>query len=96
MPAFLNPDVRNWMTATYPTELIAAKASGGSELDLSRIQNALMQRALEEQRMKLVQVEGQLRDVVRLLERISINSEALAAPRGYLDVVSRCPKSQGM
>lgn len=73
------------MTNTYPSELVAARATGGNELDLSRIQNTLMQRALEESRSKLANLEGKMEHLTKFMEA---RTQVLAPPQGYFNTAT--------
>ncbi|KAJ6548089.1 hypothetical protein B0H10DRAFT_2170043 [Mycena sp. CBHHK59/15] len=48
LPAFENDDVRNWMKTTFPAELSLLQAKAGNPIDLVNIQNAILQKALED------------------------------------------------
>ncbi|GLB44253.1 hypothetical protein LshimejAT787_1601830 [Lyophyllum shimeji] len=53
LPAFTSPDVKNWMTTRFRTDLMMLRANAGSPVDLQRIQNHTLQLALEEVRTLL-------------------------------------------
>ncbi|KAJ7234969.1 hypothetical protein C8J57DRAFT_1573095, partial [Mycena rebaudengoi] len=67
--ALAHPDVRNWMTHRYPSELAVLQANAGSPIDLERIQNTHLRVALEEMRSLLATQNLELKKVTRLLER---------------------------
>lgn len=69
LPALAHPDVRNWMTHRYPSELAVLQAYAGSPIDLEHIQNTHLRVALEEMRSLLAAQNLELKKVTRLLER---------------------------
>ncbi|KAJ7751177.1 tRNA synthetases class II (A)-domain-containing protein [Mycena olivaceomarginata] len=48
LPAFCNPDVRNWMESTFPSELSLLQAKEGNPADLLLVQNAVLRKTLED------------------------------------------------
>jgi hypothetical protein len=69
LPVLTRPDVRNWMTTVFPTELAQLQASAGSPVDLMRIQNEAMRQALEENRVQLREVRLELAGFRKSFER---------------------------
>ncbi|KAJ7098524.1 hypothetical protein B0H15DRAFT_945042 [Mycena belliarum] len=69
LPAFRDPDVLNWMKATYPSELSVLQANAGNPVDLERIQNTHLRVALEEVRNLLSTQTLELKKMVTLLQR---------------------------
>ncbi|KAJ7286609.1 hypothetical protein C8J57DRAFT_1216765 [Mycena rebaudengoi] len=69
LPALAHPDVRNWMTHRYPSELAVLQANAGSPIDLECIQNTHLRVTLEEMRSLLAAQNLELKKVTRLLER---------------------------
>jgi hypothetical protein len=48
LPAFRNPDVRNWMESTFPSELSLLQAKEGNPADLLLVQNAALRKTLKD------------------------------------------------
>lgn len=63
LPALSNPDVRNWMSGTFPSEYALICASAGEPIDLKRIQDNCMRTALEEQRVLIAQLTSEVRQL---------------------------------
>ncbi|KAJ7857354.1 hypothetical protein B0H13DRAFT_1960478 [Mycena leptocephala] len=69
LPAFMDPDVRNWMSSTFPSQLSLLQANAGNPVDLQRIQNVFLRVALQEVRTLLGSTDMQLKKLTGLLER---------------------------
>ncbi|KAF8199784.1 hypothetical protein K438DRAFT_1758867 [Mycena galopus ATCC 62051] len=46
LPAFQDPDIRNWVTMEYPAQLSMLQAAVGDPLEIERVQNVILARAL--------------------------------------------------
>ncbi|KAJ6534238.1 hypothetical protein B0H19DRAFT_964399, partial [Mycena capillaripes] len=69
LPAFQDTDVRNWMTTGYPAELSALEAATGSPIEIERIQNAALARALHGLRQLLSAAVEEIRELRTTVNR---------------------------
>ncbi|PPQ75836.1 hypothetical protein CVT26_001130 [Gymnopilus dilepis] len=69
LPALDNPDVKNWMKSSFPTDFTLLKAKEGSPVDLQRLQNQVLQQSLEEMRSLLSTQTAELTKLRQTLER---------------------------
>ncbi|KAH9476570.1 hypothetical protein JR316_0010486 [Psilocybe cubensis] len=83
LPAFAHQDVQNWMKHQFPNDFSLLKASAGSRVDLQRIQNQLLQLALEETRSLLASQSVQLAEVARIQKIVEQRTQVLSPAKGY-------------
>jgi hypothetical protein len=57
------------MKTTFRTELVALQAAAGSSVDLARLQNEVLQRALEENRYLLQDQKVQIEKLMQMIQR---------------------------
>jgi hypothetical protein len=57
------------MKTTFRTELTALRAAAGSSVDLARLQNEILQRALEENRSLLQNQKVQMEKLMQMMQR---------------------------
>ncbi|KAJ7488582.1 hypothetical protein B0H11DRAFT_2406669 [Mycena galericulata] len=69
LPAFMDPDVRNWMKDGFPSQLALLQANAGSPVDLERIQNTFLRVALQEVRNLLASQNTELKKLNNLFQR---------------------------
>ncbi|KAJ7919447.1 hypothetical protein B0H13DRAFT_2320430 [Mycena leptocephala] len=69
LPAFQSTDVRNWMSTGYPAELSALQAAAGNPVELERIQNVALVRALTGMNNILSAATNEIRELRAMLER---------------------------
>ncbi|KAJ7504735.1 hypothetical protein B0H11DRAFT_1709516, partial [Mycena galericulata] len=69
VPAFTDPDVRNWMKDGFPSQLALLQANAGSPVDLERIQNTFLRVALQEVRNLLASQNTELKKLNNLFQR---------------------------
>ena len=69
LPALVNPDVKTWMATTFQMELTALQAASGSSVNLARLQNTILQQALEETRSLLSSQRLQMEEMMQMLQR---------------------------
>ncbi|KAF7378502.1 hypothetical protein MSAN_00277700 [Mycena sanguinolenta] len=69
LPAFQDPDVRNWMTTEYPTQLSTLQAAAGDPVEIERVQNVILARALTSLNRTLSDTRNELRELRELLTR---------------------------
>ncbi|KAJ7504099.1 hypothetical protein B0H11DRAFT_1853124, partial [Mycena galericulata] len=69
IPAFMDPDVRNWMKDGFPSQLALLQANAGSPVDLERIQNTFLRVALQEVRNLLASQNTELKKLNNLFQR---------------------------
>ncbi|KAJ7501390.1 hypothetical protein B0H11DRAFT_1713632, partial [Mycena galericulata] len=69
LPAFMDPDVRNWMKDGFPNQLALLQANAGSPVDLERIQNTFLRVALQEVRNLLASQNTELKKLNNLFQR---------------------------
>ncbi|KAJ6493137.1 hypothetical protein C8R45DRAFT_1136097 [Mycena sanguinolenta] len=67
LPAFQDRDVRNWMTTEYPTQLSTLQAAAGDPLEIERVQNVVLARALTSLNRTLSDTRNELRELRELL-----------------------------
>ncbi|KAH9474890.1 hypothetical protein JR316_0013358 [Psilocybe cubensis] len=83
LPAFAQQDVQNWMKHQFPSDFSVLKANAGSRVDLQRIQNQLLQLALEETRSLLASQSVQLAEVARIQKIVEQRTQVLSPAKGY-------------
>jgi hypothetical protein len=69
LPAFQSTDVRNWMSTGYPAELSALQAAAGNPVELERIQNVALVRALTGMNNIISAATNEIRELRAMLER---------------------------
>ncbi|KAJ7821253.1 hypothetical protein B0H13DRAFT_1660479 [Mycena leptocephala] len=69
LPAFQSTDVRNWMMTGYPAELSALQAAAGNPVELERIQNVALVRALTGMNNILSAATNEIHELCAMLER---------------------------
>ncbi|KAJ7926482.1 hypothetical protein B0H13DRAFT_1599594 [Mycena leptocephala] len=69
LPAFQSTDVRNWMSTGYLAELSALQAAAGNPVELERIQNVALVRALTGMNNILSAATNEIRELRAMLER---------------------------
>ncbi|KAJ7934437.1 hypothetical protein B0H13DRAFT_1591571 [Mycena leptocephala] len=69
LPAFQSTDVRNWMSTGYPAELSALQAAARNPVELERIQNVALVRALTGMNNILSAATNEIRELRAMLER---------------------------
>ncbi|TFK72355.1 hypothetical protein BDN72DRAFT_894862 [Pluteus cervinus] len=80
LPALAHPDVQNWMRTTFCEELLLLQAAAGSPVDLSRVQDKVVQQALSQiYTISLTQI-SELRQMHAQFER---RTAILSPTKGY-------------
>ncbi|KAK7054027.1 hypothetical protein R3P38DRAFT_2500628 [Favolaschia claudopus] len=69
LPALVNRDVQNWMKTEFPERLSRLRAEAGSSIDIERIQNTEIHRALSQVTTYLVHRNNDIRRLKEVLER---------------------------
>ena len=80
LPALANPDVQNWMSTTYRSELSALRAREGSPIDIQRMQDRLLRTALEEVRALQAKHTNEIGSLLQLVNR---RTSALSPTKGF-------------
>ncbi|KAF5370507.1 hypothetical protein D9615_010341 [Tricholomella constricta] len=70
LPALARSDVKLWMATEYPVQLAKLSAAAGEPVDLARIENAILRRALEEIQHHSNRQGRRLEDQTQLLSSI--------------------------
>ncbi|KAJ7268872.1 hypothetical protein C8J57DRAFT_1608900 [Mycena rebaudengoi] len=78
--ALANADVCNWMTTTFPAQLVILQASDENPVDLSRIQNESLRIALEEIRSI---ADAQRIELRKLRELLGHRTAVLSPAQGF-------------
>lgn len=69
LPALAHPDVQNWMRSTFPAELTLLRAAAGSPIDLQRIQDEVMRRAIADMHSVMTSHSNQLLKLAAQVDR---------------------------
>ncbi|KAF5373795.1 hypothetical protein D9758_000952 [Tetrapyrgos nigripes] len=69
LPALSDPVIRNWMSTTFKTEYTILKAQAGSNIDLSRIQDAVIRESITGTNSRISQMTTQLTALSSILDR---------------------------
>ena len=69
LPALANQDVQNWMATTYQSELCALQAQQGSTINIQRMQDQLLQTALEEVCVLQAKHINEIGGLIQLMKR---------------------------
>ncbi|KAK7027617.1 hypothetical protein R3P38DRAFT_3190602 [Favolaschia claudopus] len=69
LPALANRDVQNWMKTEFPEQLSRLQAAAGSTIDLERIQNTEIHRALSQMTTFMASQNNDIRKLKEVLER---------------------------
>ncbi|KAJ7826943.1 hypothetical protein B0H13DRAFT_2440063 [Mycena leptocephala] len=72
LPAFRNPDVRNWMESTFPSELSLLQAKEGNPADLFLVQNTVFRKTLEDLYRMANVGDTKFTKLMELLERRTV------------------------
>ncbi|KAG6848797.1 hypothetical protein H0H93_013955 [Arthromyces matolae] len=85
LPALTHPDVRVWMTTTFPAELAALNAAAGDPIDLARIQDATMRAVIEEMRrhtsLQATQLHTHSQQISALTQKIDRRTAQWSPPK---------------